>query len=173
MKSPNVLITGTPGTGKTTTAQMLAAALNYEHIEISNIVKVHNLHEGFNTEFQSYILDADKVIDYLEPIIAKGGIIIDHHGSDLFPPSWFELVVVLQCSQTEVLYDRLAARGYSEQKITENMECEIMRVCLDEALDSFDEDQVLVLESCSLDDMERNVEKLEEWIDDFCRTSSN
>jgi broad-specificity NMP kinase len=35
------------------------------------------------------------------------------------------------------LYNRLEKRGYSQKKLTENIECEIMQVCLDEAQDSY------------------------------------
>lgn len=37
-----------------------------------------------------------------------------------------------------VLYDRLEARQYSQAKITENVECEIMMVLLSEAHESYE-----------------------------------
>ena len=73
---------------------------------------------------------------------------------------WFDLVIVLQCDNG-VLYERLekrcaavwlhlkssmiegrmlthaAASGYSQSKLTENLECEIMQVLPVEALDSY------------------------------------
>ena len=61
--NPVILITGTPGTGKTTHAQLLAQLspepLNY--INIGDLVKEKGLHEGFDEEWQSYIVDDDKV----------------------------------------------------------------------------------------------------------------
>jgi len=35
---------------------------------------------------------------------------VEFHGSELFPERWFDLVLVLRCSNT-TLYDRLQRRG--------------------------------------------------------------
>lgn len=60
---PNIVITGTPGTGKTTTAQAVAEAssIPLQHINVVEIVKEKELHDGFDQEWQSYIVDEDKV----------------------------------------------------------------------------------------------------------------
>ena len=55
------------------------------------------------------------------------------------------------------LYERLASRGYTPAKITANVECEIMRVCADEAGEAYDEAIVKVLPSNSVEEMEENV----------------
>jgi broad-specificity NMP kinase len=165
---PNILITGTPGTGKTTTAQLVAQALELEHIEIGKIVKEHQLHDGFNEEFDSYELNEDLLLDYLEPLIQKGGLVIDHHGSDFFPLRYFELVIVLTCDNT-ILYDRLTGRGYSQKKVQENVECEIMRVCVEEAFESFP--NVVELSSNTIEEMESNVERIEQWYHNHLNSS--
>ena len=60
---PTILITGTPGTGKSTHAQMLAemCPLPLQHINVGELVKEKDLHEGYDDEWQSYIVDDDKV----------------------------------------------------------------------------------------------------------------
>ena len=62
---PTILITGTPGTGKTTHAQLIAeqSPVPLKHINIGDLVKEKGLHEGFDEEWQSYIVDEDKVRD--------------------------------------------------------------------------------------------------------------
>ena len=70
---------------------------------------------------------------------------------------------MLRCDNT-VLYDRLAARKYSAQKIEDNVDAEIMQVLLDEARDAFDEEVVVELQSCVLEDVDRNVERIVEWV---------
>lgn len=58
---PNILITGTPGTGKTTTATALAEAVQLRHINIGDLVKVKNLHDGWDDELDCYIINEDLV----------------------------------------------------------------------------------------------------------------
>lgn len=58
------------------------------------------------------MLDEDRLLDHMEPLMAEGARIVDYHSCDLFPERWFQLVVVLRCS-TEVLFDRLAERRYT------------------------------------------------------------
>ena len=103
------------------------------------------------------------MVDALEEVVEAGGCIVDHHGSDLFPERWFDLVVVLQCDNT-VLYDRLEKRGYTVKKIQENVECEIMQVTLEEALDSYKEEIVKPLQSNTPGDQETNIQMLVDWI---------
>ena len=82
------------------------------------------------------MLDEDKLLDAMEPVLSAGGCIVDHHGCDLFPERWFDLVVVLRADNA-VLYERLTARGYAGRKLDENMESEIMQVVLEEARESY------------------------------------
>lgn len=108
-----------------------------------------------------------QVNDHLEDMMAEGGIMIDHHSSDLFPERFFYLVVVLQTDNT-LLFDRLKARGYNDKKLQENIECEIMHVPSEEAHRSYKHEIVQVLSSNDSDEMEANVERVVEWVRRFC-----
>ncbi|TPX33625.1 adenylate kinase [Synchytrium microbalum] len=163
---PNILVTGTPGTGKTTFSAQLAAALtppsastgtsSFTHKNISQLVAENSWHSGYDERWQSYLLDEDQVVDGLEPVMGEGGIIIDYHGCDFFPERWFDLVIVLR-AQTSVLYDRLHARKYPKHKIEENITSEIMNVIHDEAFDSYKPECILVLESNTEQDLQSNL----------------
>ena len=61
--SPVIVITGTPGTGKTTHAQLLVqqSPVQLQHINVSELVKEKMLHDGFDEEWQTYLVDEDKV----------------------------------------------------------------------------------------------------------------
>lgn len=59
-----------------------------------------------------------QLLDALEPLfparddedqLSKGGVILDHHGCDLFPERWADLVVVMTCDH-EILWERLEQR---------------------------------------------------------------
>ncbi|XP_027124666.1 adenylate kinase isoenzyme 6 homolog isoform X2 [Coffea eugenioides] len=162
-KKPNLLITGTPGTGKTTTASALAEAAQLRHINIGDLVKEKNLHNGWDDQFECYIINEDLVCDELEDMMEEGGNIVDHHGCDFFPERWFDRVVVLQ-TENSLLYDRLARRGYTGSKLSNNIECEIFQVLLEEAKESYQEEIVVALRSDSIDDINNNVSTLSDWL---------
>mmetsp|Transcript_20740 Transcript_20740/g.50892 ORF Transcript_20740/g.50892 Transcript_20740/m.50892 type:complete len:188 (-) Transcript_20740:240-803(-) len=162
-KRPNVLVTGTPGTGKTSTCEMAAKMSGFRHINVSELVRQKDLHGGRNDEWDTFILDEDKICDELEDTMVEGGNIVDFHTSDFFPERWFHLVVVLRAS-TQNIFDRLSNRNYPSKKVTENVQAEIMQVCLDEAKKSYDNKIVVEVESNTVEQLEENVKKICSWI---------
>jgi hypothetical protein len=58
---PNIIITGTPGVGKTTHCETLAQNTGLKHLSINDIVKERGCHDGYDEEFKSWIVDEDKV----------------------------------------------------------------------------------------------------------------
>lgn len=61
--APVIVLCGTPGTGKSTTAQLLVteSPVPLKHINVGDLVKEKGLHEGYDPEWQSYTVDDDKV----------------------------------------------------------------------------------------------------------------
>jgi adenylate kinase len=102
----------------------------------------------------------------MEPIMGRGGNIVDFHTCDFFPERWFDLVVVLQTNNT-VLYDRLLQRGYKENKVRENVECEIMQVILENAHAAYAPNIVRAMSSESVGEMEQNVDALVAWVETY------
>ena len=88
---------------------------------------------------------------------------VEYHGCDLFPERWFDLVLVLR-AENSVLYSRLESRGYSEKKLADNVEAEIMQVILDEARESYREEIVIELPSNTIEDIESNVARTGAWL---------
>ena len=159
-KGFNALVTGTPGTGKTTMGQMLAQELGLNHIEIGKVIKENEFHSGYDEHFDTYEVtedDEDRLMDYLEPIMIRGNNVIDYHSCDFFPKRWFHLVLILRAS-TEQMFDRLTARGYSEHKRDENCEAEIMNVVEETARDSYDDAIVVARENNTVEEMMATVE---------------
>lgn len=61
-KLPNIIITGTPGTGKTTHCEDLAEQCpELKHLSVNQVVKDKGCHEGWDEDYQSWIVDEDKV----------------------------------------------------------------------------------------------------------------
>ncbi|KAK7201071.1 ATPase family protein [Novymonas esmeraldas] len=167
-KGINILITGTPGTGKTSMAEMLAAELgDFQHVEVGKLVKENHFYTEYDAELDTHIIeeeDEDRLLDFMEPMMVKGGHhVVDYHSSELFPERWFHIVVVLHTS-TEVLFERLTNRQYSEAKRAENMEAEIQCICEEEAREAYKDDIVLVRENDSLEQMSATVDEIVERV---------
>ena len=162
-RKPNILITGAPGTGKTSTASLACETVGLNHIDCSKLVVEKKLYLEKNEEFDTFIIDDDALCDELEEVMNAGGNICDSHSIDYFPERWFDLVLVLRTNNT-VLYDRLAKRGYTTKKLTENIECEIMQVLLEEAREFYDLNIVHEVSSNNIDDLESNVERISAWL---------
>lgn len=76
--APNIIITGTPGVGKTTHCETLATSLGLKHLSINHIVKDRACHDGWDEEYQSWIVDEDKVgnlyFETEEEVVARAGL---------------------------------------------------------------------------------------------------
>lgn len=183
-KYPNIILTGTPGVGKTTTAQQLIeiaqssdTKIPLKHLSINKIAKDENLYESFDEELQTHVVDEDKLLDHVEKLIedggGEGGWVIDWHVCDIFPERWIDLVVVLRCEDTNVFYERLTSdkkaegaesRGYTGQKLQENIDAEIFGVIADEAKEAWSaEGAVVELASVEAEQIEENAERIWEW----------
>ncbi|KAL8843094.1 MAG: hypothetical protein Q9170_000224 [Blastenia crenularia] len=163
---PNVIITGTPGVGKTSLCESLLDSTDLRHLSINRVAQERSCHDGWDEDLKSWIVDEDKLLDAIEDDVQTGGYMIDWHACDLFPESWIDLVVVLR-SDSAILYDRLKARNYSERKLQENMDAEIMEVLLSDARHAFNEKIVVELQSNTTEDMESNVSRIEAWVEQW------
>jgi adenylate kinase len=165
----NVLVTGTPGTGKSSLCAMLQEELGLKHLEIGKIVKEHSFYSEFDANYDSYVVeddDEDRLLDYLEPLLVEGGCVVDYHSSELFPKRWFHAVIVLR-ADTDKVFDRLTARGYSEKKREENLDAEIQGLCEEEARESYDEEVVITRPSNCVEDMLETVELVRSLQEEF------
>lgn len=105
-------------------------------------------------------------MDFLEPEMQKGGNLVEYHSCDFFPERWFDAVFVVRCNNT-ILYDRLQERGYNENKIKENIQCEIFEMVLTEAKDSYDEDIVVTLLGETEENFTESIKKITDFIDNY------
>ena len=156
-----ILITGTPCVGKTTTAKQLATKLGAEYINLTDFAKTHNLILGEDTERQSTIIDEEAMQQKIDETIdasQNSNIVIDgHYASAVTPTKHVALVFVLRRNPKE-LKQFMQKCGYTGSKMWENLQAEILDVCLGEAV------EVHAGRVCELDVTGKTVEEVVGWI---------
>jgi adenylate kinase len=168
---PNLIVTGTPGVGKTSLAMLLVEHLNehinndnkYKYVDIGKLIKEKNLYTDWNKEYDVPEFDEDKILEEIAPLLSEGGCVVDFHSAYFFDERDFKVVVLLRCDNT-ILYDRLKARNYDEKKIKENIECEIMEVTSEDVRENFPADKIIELPNHEIEDMEINIKKISEFL---------
>jgi len=130
-----VCVTGTPGTGKTKFAKELARKLKIKYLDVKKVIKKYKLEEEFDEQRKCCIVDENKLSNVLKHLIKKEkNLIIDSHLSHYLPKKYVDICVVTNCD-IKILKKRLEKRGYSKEKIRENLDAEIFDVCYVEAKD--------------------------------------
>jgi len=149
-----IIVTGTPGTGKTTVAKRLAKELNWKYIDVNKFITKERLSEGYDWKKKCKIVDEKKLGRALAKLItdSKDDLVIDSHLSHYISPKSVDLCIVTRCN-LKLLRRRLKSRGYTESKIKDNLESEIFEVCLTEAQENGH--QVIIVDTDSKVDYEK------------------
>jgi adenylate kinase len=138
-----ILVSGTPGTGKSTLTKFLAETLTFHSIDCKELIEKKHIYSGIDKKRGCLIVEPKALNSALESEISRlkalktgrnrvSGVIIDSHLSHLFPSKKADLCVICTCALPE-LKKRLEKRGYSREKVRENLDSEIFSVCLEEA----------------------------------------
>ncbi len=151
-KTKVIIIIGTPGVGKSTLAIFLQKKFGWRRLDLHQYYS--QLSCGYNRKKQCYDLSLPKLKKLVlavrdELACRKIGrlnhsgkdscskdntpLIIDSHVAHHLPAEMVDLCVVLTQSNLQKLKKRLEQRGYGRNKVQENLEAEIMQVCLAEA----------------------------------------
>nr|WP_303647725.1 adenylate kinase family protein [Haloarchaeobius sp. HME9146] len=129
-----VVVTGTPGTGKTTATDLLAddAAGDYDvsldMVHLNEVIEAEELYEEVDEERDSVVVDLDALEEWVGD---RDDVVLDSHLSHYLDA---DRVVVLRCEPAE-LEQRLLDRGESPPKAGENAESEALDVILSEAVE--------------------------------------
>ncbi|AJF61343.1 TPA: AAA family ATPase [Candidatus Woesearchaeota archaeon] len=128
-----IIVTGTPGTGKTTIARKIAGEKNLKYIDVNKLIEEQHLYDALDFDRDSKIVDTGKLNRALIKIIKEEkDVVIDSHLSHYLPKKYVDKCIVTK-SSLEELKKRLKKRGYKEGKIRENLDAEIFDICRIEA----------------------------------------
>lgn len=151
-----VIISGTPGTGKTSVSNKISEMIDVSVITLNELAISEGLIHDFDKKRDTNIVDIDKLISHVLKVIEelkKKGInlvIIESHFSDIVPNHMINHAFVLRC-EPSVLRNRLGKRGYNKEKIAENIQAEILGNCANYLIKKKLEIPLLEIDTTSLD----------------------
>lgn len=119
------LLSGTPGTGKTSVAKQLEKS-GFTVFSIGDLVLQHNLFSEEDKERNTKIIDREKINTFFNKLLSEISlpIILESHYADVIEyPS--DLAFILRC-HPKILEKRLQLRGYSAKKVRENVLAELL-----------------------------------------------
>ncbi|HDO19508.1 MAG TPA: NMP kinase [Thermoplasmatales archaeon] len=140
-----VSLTGTPGVGKSTVAEILRNRGFYV-VNITELAVEKNFTLGYDNKRKSHIIDIDELRRYIKKEFSDKAevIILDGHLSHLVNTRG--KVIVLRCSPKE-LKRRMESKGWNAEKINENLEAEMLDIVLAEAVEMHGEKRVFEIDT--------------------------
>ena len=130
-----VLITGTPGVGKTILAKKISKKSGFKLVELNRLIRKEKLYTRFDRVRKTYIVDQGKLRRKLEALSRSSERIVlpTHLVGRFLPKASVQLALVLRLDPV-ILYERLRAKRWTKRKAWENTEAEILDLCLQDSL---------------------------------------
>ena len=149
MQRRAILLTGVPGVGKSTIARRLAEELGGVRIDLSELAEREGLITAYDESRKTSVVDPEGMRLRLSAIAGEGDgpLILDGHlAPEVVPVELVRLALVLRRAPWE-LRDALESRGYSPEKVRENVEAELLDVCLADAVEALGPELVCELDT--------------------------
>jgi adenylate kinase len=209
------LLSGTPGTGKTTIASQLAKRFNWVVFNLGDFIISNNLYVAEDVSRDTKVIDTEKasiygaleVIKRIQEILNKLKqnkadihIVVESHYADIivdgldlldekldeFESQYIDFInkkalsemiqlynkntmifgIILRC-EPHTLMKRLSTRTYSSEKVTENIQAEILNEATQNMLDVLDKNCIFELD-CTTD----TIDQISEKIKSICNSPS-
>lgn len=146
------MISGTPGTGKSTIAKLVGEKCKLEVTGLSELAIEKGYILYYDEKRNTYVVDEDKLVDHLktECETTTELKVIHTHYPEIVPRELVYMVFVLRTNPI-ILEKRLMDRGWSRRKINENVMAEILGVVAFNAVNTFGENIVYEIDTTSID----------------------
>ena len=156
-----IAITGTPGTGKTSVSKILKDK-DFEVVDLNKLAVGEDFLDGFDEKRDSKIVDINKLNNYVKNNYTTGSIVfVEGHLSHLLKA--VNKVIVLRCHPQE-LRKRLSTKKWKEEKISENVESEILDIILCETNNIYSAENIFEIDTThrSVDDVTSSIVEIVE-----------
>jgi adenylate kinase len=142
LKKIRLVVTGNPGVGKHTVSKVIAKKIGAEIIDINKVAVDNNVIAGKKTD-RGLDVDVKKLSKLLEKMLDAERIfvLVGHLAPYVLEPTSVSWISVLRRSPYE-LENTLRARGYSIDKVRENLASEILGISLYDSLKTFGKGKV-------------------------------
>lgn len=148
-----IVLTGTPGVGKTSVSKLLSDILKARLIDVDQVVREEHLILGYDRNRDSDIVDitslSNRIVDLIQ--MADEVVIVEgHYASELVPKRYVSNVIILRRDPND-LEKKLRDKGFNEKKIRENVLAEILDVCLIDATERHSLEKLIEVDTTDKD----------------------
>jgi adenylate kinase len=148
-KGTAILITGTPGTGKTTISRLLATELRACYVDPKTLLRRKEIDYTYDKKRKTRTVSLKRLRNRLCELAARTdhGLVIDSHiALETGPLPRLVRAIVLRCDPI-VLERRLERKRWSKSKIGENLQAEILDICLWDAVENYGWNKILEIDN--------------------------
>lgn len=139
-----IVITGTPGVGKTALSTLLSERIGASYLDLAKIVKQKGLILGVDEERNSIIADIVRLSERVKDLIRETStdiVVEGHYAQDVVPSDLATLIFALR-RDPDSLRIELEGRGFDRHKVMENVAAEVLGVCVSEALSIYGPERI-------------------------------
>jgi adenylate kinase len=132
-----IVISGTPGVGKSTVSFRLARRMDLDLLDLNRWLLSEGLVIEFDDLRRTYVVDLESARIRFSEFKPMNPTVVEGHLAHLVVPvDYVRLAFIIRCHPA-ILARRLVNLGYPARKVLENIEAELLGVCVEEAIDVY------------------------------------
>ena len=128
-----IIITGTPGTGKTTVSKIISNKLESSLVAVNDLIEEKHIYNGYDAEKDYKLVDIDALSKEIKVKLSSSNdeyMIIEGHLAHEFKDEEDVDTVIVLRARPDILRKRLNKRNWSNSKVQENLEADELALIL-------------------------------------------